>query len=788
MKQLVIFFALVISINIQAQKEESDAMLFGDVKSGNEHIPFANITIKGTTIGTSADATGHFMMTNLPVGKITVVASALGYKLEEKTIVMKKGKTTELYFNLKPDYIMTEQVVVSADRNEISRKDAPVIVNSISPKKLDAVNATNLAQGVNFSPGLRVETDCQNCGFTQLRMNGLDGAYSQILIDSRPVFSGLAGVYGLEQIPANMIERIEVVRGGGSALFGGNAIGGTVNIITKDPIVNSYSVGGNFSLIGVGVNNNSPAQDRSLNFNTSVVSDDLKAGLFIFGLNRNREAWDYNNDSFSEITQIKNTSVGFRGFYRPKSNNRIGFEYHSINEYRRGGNKLDMLPDQADIAEMVDVKMNGGSLTYESFLFGESRHKLSVYTSAQDLKRKSYYGANQDPNAYGSTHGFTANAGIQTISNFGNLIFAPATLTAGVENTYDQLFDEKLGVGGNSNSTVANQNMNTVGIYAQNNWKTKKTSILIGLRYDIVKVNDKQSENGDFQGNIINPRANFLYKLTKDIQLRASASTGYRAPQIFDEDLHIEASGARRVLHKNDENLDMERSVSYTLSADIDKEIGKTQTELLIEGFYTKLNNAFVNQYQEADSTGTIVSIRKNASGHSLVSGVNFELNIAPSSKFYFQLGGTAQIARYDSPQQWGEDSLSTSDQMLRTPATYGFLIVTYTPSKKLKTSVTGNYTGTMLVPHLAGGENPDGVVIEKEELVKTKSFFDLAIKISYTFALSKTLGLEFSTGVQNVFQSYQTDFDYGVNRDAGYVYGPTMPRTVFFSVKLLNM
>ena len=106
-------------------------------------------------------------------------------------------------------------------------------------KLFESTHATCLAQGLSFQPGVRVEDNCQNCGFTQVRINGLDGHYSQILMDSRPIFSALTGMYGLEQIPANMIERVEVVRRGGSALFGASAIGGTINIITKEPTRNS---------------------------------------------------------------------------------------------------------------------------------------------------------------------------------------------------------------------------------------------------------------------------------------------------------------------------------------------------------------------------------------------------------------------------------------------------------------------------------------------------------------------------------------------------------------------
>ena len=788
MKLLYTLIITVLVLNIFAQNNETDAMLFGDVKSEGEHLPFVNIMVVGTTIGTSTDATGHYMLTNLPIGEITVQASALGYKTQEKTITMKKGKTTELFFVLKPDYIMTDQVVVSADRNKISRKDAAVIVNSIPPKLLESVNANTLSDGISFSPGLRVESNCQNCGFTQLRMNRLDGPYSQILIDSKPIFSGLAGVYGLEQIPTNMIERIEIVRGGGSALFGGNAIAGTVNIITKDPVINTFSVGAKYNAVGLGLTD-VPANDYTVDFNASVVSDNLKSGLYVFGLKRQRDALDINGDSFSEITQINNTSVGFRGYIRPTDLSRISLEFHSINEKRRGGNKLDMLPQEADITEMIDVDINGGSLSYETYLFNHTKHKFSVYASAQDLKRDSYYGANKDPNGYGFSHGLTANGGVQFVSKFSKAIFAPSTLTAGIENTYDVLQDTKLGAMGNDNVMIANQRVNTVGTYLQNKWDMGKLDMLLGLRYDIVDIKDYQKSDtkNDFVGNIVNPRLSFLYKMTKNIQFRASVSTGYRAPQIFDEDLHIEASGSRKILHTNADDLEMERSISYTASIDIDKEFGKVQTEFLVEGFYTNLNNAFVTTYLPVDSNGTIVSVRSNAIGKTTVSGTNIELNIAPSRVLYFQLGGTAQISTYNNSQQWGEDSLHTSKYILRTPNTYGYIIATWEPLQKFKGSVSGNYTGSMYVPHLAGGNRADGSVIENEQLVKTKSFFDVNIKLSYNFEISKGLYLEFSGGLQNIFNSYQTDFDYGINRDAGYIYGPIKPRTLFFSIKLRN-
>ena len=152
--------------------------------------------------------------------------SAVGYKTQEKEVTVSKDFTAVIHFPMEEESFMTDEVVVSANRNEVSRKAAPVVVNVMSTKLFEMVNSTDLAKTLNYQSGLRVENNCQNCGFPQVRINGLEGPYSQILINSRPIISALSGVYGLEQIPVNMIERVEVVRGGGSALFGANAVGG----------------------------------------------------------------------------------------------------------------------------------------------------------------------------------------------------------------------------------------------------------------------------------------------------------------------------------------------------------------------------------------------------------------------------------------------------------------------------------------------------------------------------------------------------------------------------------
>ncbi|MFA8298584.1 MAG: TonB-dependent receptor domain-containing protein [Hyphomicrobiales bacterium] len=797
----------IIALGVHAQKKNnSDTMIFGDVKdvSGN-HVPFATIMVEGTTIGVAADGTGHFKLVNLPEGTIKLKASAVGYAPQIKILNLKNGKTTEVYFSLKEDAIQTEEVVITASRYAQSRKEAPVIVNTISPELFSATGSPSLAEGLNFVPGLRMENDCQNCGFTQLRLNGLDGPYTQFLINSRPVFSSLAGVYGLEMFPSNMIDRVEVVRGGGSALYGANAIGGTVNVITRDPISNTYMIGTEMNVIDL------KAIDASVKFNTSMVTDDYKGGMFIYGLHREREPYNANpddtyidgdnrvvKDDFSEIVKLKSTVVGLNSYYRPNDLSRFNVDFSIINDDRRGGNKFDEKPDQADVAEEVKHTIVTGGISYDLYS-KNSKNRYSLYSSAQNVERHSYYGADRDPSAYGYTHGLTTVIGGQYTRHLDNAIIAPSILIAGVENVYDMLNDKKLGYydyndaiapGYRPTNQVADQSVNSIGAYVQNEWDLGWWKLLTGLRYDRGAVTDHEKREGSSDKTDvyehISPRANVLFKLSEDFQVRLSYAGGFRFPQIFDEDLHIESSTARTIIHKNSPDLKPETSHNVTGGFDYDFKLFGSSSELIIEGFYTVLQDPFAPSFDFDDATKVTTVTRINAESKAIVTGSNIEFKTSLGKDANLQLGFTVQKSEYSDSQEWGEDPKNTSKQILRTPSNYGYFVLNYEPIHHFTTTLTGTYTGEMHVPHLTGGFY-EGKEITEETLVKTPKFMDVGLKLAYDFHISKGTCLEVSAGMKNIFNQFQNDFDSGSSRDAGYVYGPKQPRTIFFGIKLGN-
>lgn len=175
-----------------------------DARTGTG-LAYATLAVKGTTVGIAADASGRFTLNDLPTGRLTLIAAAVGYKSAEQELRLEAGETVRADFALEEEALAVEEIVVSASRTETNKKYSPTIVSVASGKLFEATASCNLAETMNFQSGLRVENNCGNCGTTQLRINGLEGQYSQVLLDSRPIFSSLAAMYGLEQLPVSMI-------------------------------------------------------------------------------------------------------------------------------------------------------------------------------------------------------------------------------------------------------------------------------------------------------------------------------------------------------------------------------------------------------------------------------------------------------------------------------------------------------------------------------------------------------------------------------------------------------
>jgi len=221
----------------------------GTIRDKDQHpIPRASITLERSNLGAVSNDSGEFELDYPAAVDVILFIRAVGYQPAKVTFTAQEAQSN-LQITLQEDNLNLSEAVVTATRYGVDRRQAPVIVNVLSPKLFNATQSVAMSETLNYSPGLRLENNCQNCGFSQVRMNGLEGSYSQILINSRSIYSALNSVYGLDQIPTSMIDRIEVVRSGGSALFGANAIAGTINIITKEPFENDWQIKSTNSLI-----------------------------------------------------------------------------------------------------------------------------------------------------------------------------------------------------------------------------------------------------------------------------------------------------------------------------------------------------------------------------------------------------------------------------------------------------------------------------------------------------------------------------------------------------------
>ena len=224
------------------------------------------------------------------------------------------------------------------------------------------------------------------------------------------------------------------MRGGGSALFGSSAIAGTINIITKEPVRNSAAI----SHTTMALTSGSPAFHNTTDINASIVSEDNKLGIAVFGQNTAKDAWDANGDGFTELSKISGQTAGFRSFLKTGLYSKLTAEYHHLEEFRRGGDNLDLPPHEAMIAEQTKHGINTGGLKYEQFS-KDQRHRFNAFVSLQHINRESYYGAGMDPNAYGKTTDLTWVGGAQYVHKFENCLFMPSDLTAGLEYNEDYL-------------------------------------------------------------------------------------------------------------------------------------------------------------------------------------------------------------------------------------------------------------------------------------------------------------------------------------------------------------
>jgi outer membrane receptor for ferrienterochelin and colicins len=346
-------------------------------------------------------------------------------------------------------------------------------------------------------------------------------------------------------------------------------------------------------------------------------------------------------------------------------------------------------------------------------------------------------------------------------------LFSPATFTGGLEYQENRLHDVMTGY-----KRDMRQNVRIASAFVQNEWDIDIFSLLVGARLD---------KHNLIKSPIFSPRVNLLFKPSQSFQARLTYSTGFRAPQAYDEDLHVTAVGGEGVQIKLADGLREERSNSFSGSVDWTARFGHWQANVLLEGFYTGLSNVFILEDMGINDDGFSIKERRNGKG-ARVYGANIDAKIAHGKEIALQVGFTAQRSRYKEAEAWTEvdGTALTTRRMMRTPDYYGYFTLSSSPLKMLDLALSGTYTGSMIVPHYAG-------YIENDRMETTPHFFELNFKAGYTFILRDHMKLQVNAGVQNILNSFQRDLDKGEFRDSGYFYGPTQPRAYFVGIKITH-
>ncbi len=744
----------------------------GTVRVDNKKQAFASISVSSDpTNGFISDSKGYFHIDNIPFGTHTITTSFVGYKQVSKTIVLNENnQELELNFNLEENINSLDEIVITGTKTNKRQTNSPVIVGIINSVTLENVQACNLSEGLKFQPGLRVETDCQTCNYTQLRMNGLSGGYSQILINGRPIFSPLTGLYGLEQLPTNMIDRIEVVKGGGSSLYGSSAIGGSVNVITKIPKKNSFELNSFYQNI------NGKSDDIVLSGNASLVSKNKNSGVAFFFNHRAREWYDENGDHYSELPKLENTSFGTNLFFLPNDNEKLEISISNLNEYRYGGEMVSKAAYLSQQSEERTTNVWMGSADYQ-INFNDDNSSLITYAAWQNTKRKHYTGiypeeeseiqAHLETPPYGASNVRTLQGGFQLNHKIDDRISGTNTFTLGTEYVHDEVFD-KIG----TYNYLIDQTTRNFGVFLQSDWELSPSfSLLSGVRMDQHNLIDHL---------VFNPRLSLLYKYKTNTQFRLSYGTGFRAPQAFDTDLHIAFAGGgiSRVLLSPD--LAPERSKSYSASINYDKPMEHYIAGFTIEGFYTRLNDAFFLQPIGQDVFGALFE-KQNGQG-ATVKGVTLEVRANFDKKIQLETGFTLQSSSFDHKVEY-IDGIEGIKKFTRTPNDYGYATVSFRPNKKFNANFNYVYTGKMIIPHFGGAPNQ-----LTDEMYTSDPFSELSTKIGYTIEFEKIQSnVEFYSGIKNIFNAYQSNFDIGKNRDSNFVFGPSLPRTFYMGMKWMS-
>lgn len=674
-------------------------------------------------------------------------------------------------------YELNEFVVVStATRTERLLKDVPIKTEVIGCYNFEMAAKYDLGQAIELLNGARSENNCQNCGTSEIQLLGLPGKYNQILVDGQPLFTGAAAVYGIDQVPTIFIDRIEVVKGGGSALYGPGAVAGVINLLTEEPFyTNARTAFDYFDIDG--------SHSYTGQFASYYVPDNSKLKFSVYGQYVDQGSYDADGDGFTEIVERENMVIGTYFWYDLSEQTRLRFNYQHIDEERRGGDQLRQPEYESRLAESLDTDYHWSTLHLEQRISDEFNFALS--TSMVYFERGSYYGGNfgvplpasydlndaSDPrNFYGELESFTYYVDAQFNYDLGEAWSGSHVLSWGLQYENEEIEEDNVNNEGDFITEINDSQFDNLGLYLQDQWMlNEKLELVPGLRYD------KASTLND---PVLSPRIAARYTATDEWTLRANVSSGFLAPRVFDEDLHITVANGERQLIENAGDLKEECSYTVAFGSDFTPDTMDRKLISSLQVYYTIIEDSFgIRDTSTTDSSGRNVFERYNTDGSTVI-GVEWDVAWQLDKYWTINAGFAYNRARFDENVEVFAGNAISSDKYNKTPDCSGLVSMNYTNPDFIDFYAAMKWTGEMDVHRFTDAAAEEG------EINQSDDFYVLDIGVSKTFAFNNDIALTLHAGINNLLDEYQDDFDAGANRDVGYVYGPRMPRTYTVGAK----
>ncbi|WP_242696433.1 TonB-dependent receptor [Longitalea luteola] len=662
MMKLNILFFLVLFIGAVAAGNAQTGIITGKITGANgQLLGAATVAIPALNKGAASDSTGIFRLEQVPFGTWQMEVSFLGFRSYKTNIKVDRKEITHNVVLTQPADNALNEVVVSGTMKEMSKLESPVPVEVYTARFFKANPVPSVFDALQTVNGVRPQLNCNICNTGDIHINGLEGPYTMVLIDGMPIVSGLSTVYGLSGIPQSLVERVEIVKGPASTLYGSEAVGGLINIITKKPV--------NAPVIAADIFGTSWGEanvDLAAKFKAGNKAQSL-LGVNYYNY---QHPIDNNNDNFTDVTLQNRISVFNKWSFHRKDNRLFSLAGRYIYEDRWGG-------------EMNwSRKFRGGDEVYGESIYTNRWELFGTYQLP--VKEKILFQFSTNGHSQNSVYGNIPYMADQYIG-FGQLVWFKTAgshdLLTGLTYRYTY-YDDNTPATADANDINKNKpaNTNLPGLFVQDEITLNANNkLLLGLRYD----------HSSIHGSIFTPRLNYKWSsANRNNILRVSAGNGYRVANVFTED-HAALTGAREIVFIND----LKPETSWNGNINFVKKIyaGNTFIGLDATAFYTYFTNKIIANYD----TDPNKIIYDNLNGHAVSQGISLNADIVFANGLKILAGATAM----DVFRKEGGEKI----RQLFTERFTGVWNIGYTfKSIDLTVDYTGNLYGPMRLPLLS--------------------------------------------------------------------------------------